>query len=247
MRNLSPYFCGNRGRLKHIENGPEAHRLARPLDHSGLESLRRNIEHLIRERHLGLANKLIDRYQPTLRSGSFESEFALGLQEIQTQVASLFPPAGDADPFSDASKFDLAQEAPFICHLSIGDGVAASLVGPMLLSWTFSLARMLAEMWELASSRIYENKKLAGHMRSLLWLLSRLVLIPKPPNPPSSVRDTLRTTLCGSTSPAQTAEDILSSYHTHRCPSKKSPAVSASARCRLSSEWVTSAAVRLVQ
>jgi hypothetical protein len=27
---------------------------------------------------------------------------------------------------------------------------------------------------------------LAGHMRSPLWLLSRLVLIPKPPDPPSS-------------------------------------------------------------
>ena len=108
MRSLSSYFCGKRGRLfrgsKHIEN---AHRVTRPLDHSGLESLRRNIERLIRERRIDLANRLLDRYQLALRSGSFESESALGLQEIQTQVASLSPPAGDADRFSDAH-FDLA-------------------------------------------------------------------------------------------------------------------------------------------
>ena len=30
------------------------------------------------------------------------------------------------------------------------------------------------------------NKVLAGHMRSPLWLLSRLILLPKPPDPPSS-------------------------------------------------------------
>ena len=54
------------------ERAEEAHRVARPLDHSGLESLRRNIERLIRERRLGLANRLLDRYQLALRSGSFE-------------------------------------------------------------------------------------------------------------------------------------------------------------------------------
>ncbi len=39
---------------------------------------------------LAWPNRLLDRYQLALRSGSFESESALGLQEIQTQVASLF-------------------------------------------------------------------------------------------------------------------------------------------------------------
>ncbi len=54
------------------------------MDLSGLESLRRNIERLIRERRLGLANKLLDRYELELRSGSFESDPGLGLEEIQT-------------------------------------------------------------------------------------------------------------------------------------------------------------------
>ena len=97
------------------ERVDEANRLSRPMDLSGLESLRRNIERLIRERRLGLANKLLDRYQLALRSGSFESDPGLGLEEIQTQVASLFPPAGDEDRFSDA-QFDLARETP--PHLS---------------------------------------------------------------------------------------------------------------------------------
>jgi hypothetical protein len=50
------------------------------------------------------------------------------------------------------------------------------------------------------------NKMLAGHMRSPLWLLlSRLVLIPKPLDPPSSAAP------WSPTSPAQSAGDILSS------------------------------------
>ncbi len=61
------------------ERAEEAHRVARPLDHSGLESLRRNIERLIRESRIGLASRLLDHYQLALRSGSFESESALGL------------------------------------------------------------------------------------------------------------------------------------------------------------------------
>jgi hypothetical protein len=49
------------------ERVEEANRLSRPIDLSGLESLRRNIERLIRERHLGLADKLLDRYKLALR------------------------------------------------------------------------------------------------------------------------------------------------------------------------------------
>ena len=75
----------------YLERVEEANRLSRPMDLSGLDSLRRNIERLIRERRLGLANKLLDRYQLALRS------------------------AGDEDRFSDA-QFDLARETP--PHLS---------------------------------------------------------------------------------------------------------------------------------
>ena len=60
------------------------------------------------------------------------------------------------------------------------------------------------------------NKMLAGHMRLPLWLLSRLVLIPKPLDPPSSAAP------WSPTSPAQSAGGILSSYRTCRCPSGKS-------------------------
>ena len=131
------------------------------MNHSGLESLRRNIERLIRERHLGLANRLLDRYQPTLRSGSFESEFALGLQEIQTQVASLFPPAGDADPFSDASKFNLAQEAP-PPHPSFAISQSELGLGRLWLDQCFYLGRFL---WRGCSPKC-GNLPLHGSMKT---------------------------------------------------------------------------------
>ena len=177
------------------ERAEEAHRVARPLDHSGLESLRRNIERLIRERRLGLANRLLDRYQLALRSGSFESESALGLQEIQTQVASLFPPAGDADRFSDA-QFDLAQETSPLC---LEPGFISSILpslnrgsGSGVSGWTnafiLDVFTGAAAPRNVGTCLLTDlcNKMLAGHMRSPLWLLSRLVLIPKPPDPPSS-------------------------------------------------------------
>jgi hypothetical protein len=181
------------------ERAKKAHRVARPLDHSGLESLRRNIERLIREHRLGLANRLLDRYQLALRSGSFESESALGLQEIQTQVASLFPPAGDADRFSDA--FDLAQESYPLC---LEPGFISSNLpslnrgsGSSVFGWTNAF--ILEVFSGAAAPRNVRtclltdlcNKMLAGYMRSPLWLLSRLVLIPKPPDPPSCAARTL--------------------------------------------------------
>ena len=58
-----------------------------------------------------------------------------------------------------ASSLDLYR---LFYRLSIGDRVLASLVGPMLLSWMFSLARQLPGMWELVSSRIYATKCLRG-------------------------------------------------------------------------------------
>jgi hypothetical protein len=157
------------------ERAEEAYRVARPLDHSGLESVRRDIERLIRERHLGLANRLLDRYQLALRSGSFESESALGLQEIQTQVASLFSPAGDADRFTDA-QFDLAQEASPLClepgfispilpSLNRGSGSGVSGWTNALILDVFSGT---ADPRNVGTCLLTDlcNKMLAGHMRS---------------------------------------------------------------------------------
>jgi hypothetical protein len=114
-----------------------------------------------------LANRLLDRYQLALRSGSFESESALGLQEIQTQVASLFPPAGDADRFSDA-QFDLAQETSPLClepgfissilpslNRGSGSGVSGWTNAFILDSWMSSPMLLPRGVWDLASSQIY--------------------------------------------------------------------------------------------
>jgi hypothetical protein len=69
MRNLSPYFCGKQGRMfresKHIDNEPKKHWIIPDLSPFGAISN-------ARERRLGLANRLLDRYQLALRSGSFE-------------------------------------------------------------------------------------------------------------------------------------------------------------------------------
>ncbi len=156
--------------------------LGQSMDHSGLESLRRNIERLIRERRLGLANKLLDRYQLALRICSFESDPGLGLEEIQTQAGSLFPPAGDEDRFSDA-QFDLARETP--TPICLEPGFISSILpslnhgsGSGVSGWTNAF------IWDVFSGAAAPrgvgtclltdlcNKMLAGQMRSPLWLLS---------------------------------------------------------------------------
>ena len=59
-----------------------------------ISSLQRQIERLLRERRLRLANKLIDKLNLSLQGGSVTPEVALSLDEVRAQVAKLFPPAG---------------------------------------------------------------------------------------------------------------------------------------------------------
>ena len=56
-----------------------------------IASLQRQIEQLLRERRLRLANKLIDKLNLGLQGGSITSEVALLLEEVRT-----------GDTFSDA-------------------------------------------------------------------------------------------------------------------------------------------------
>ena len=71
------------------------------LDHSAVASLQRQIEHLRRERHLRLVNKLIDRFNTALQTGSVAPALALTLDEVPTQLTQLFSSAGERDTFSD--------------------------------------------------------------------------------------------------------------------------------------------------
>ena len=71
------------------------------LDHSAVASLQRQIERLLRERRLRLANKLIDQFNLALQTGSVTPALALTLDEVRTQVMQLFPSAGERDTFSD--------------------------------------------------------------------------------------------------------------------------------------------------
>jgi hypothetical protein len=57
-----------------------------------IASLQRQIEQLLRERRLRLANKLIDKLNLGLQGGSITSEVALLLEEVRT----------GGDTFSDA-------------------------------------------------------------------------------------------------------------------------------------------------
>jgi hypothetical protein len=122
------------------------------------------------------------------------------LQEIQTQVASLFPPAGDADRFSDAH-FDLAQEPPLSPpHLpgvwslesgawSLEPGVWSldlyhlSRVGFRHL-WLDQCFYLRCFLWR-GSSPEYENLSPHGSMQQNACG-AYAVLIHKPPDRPSS-------------------------------------------------------------
>jgi hypothetical protein len=79
------------------------------LDHSAVASLQRQIERLLRERRLRLANKLIDQFNLALQTGSVAPALALTLDEVRTQVTQLFPSAGERDTFSD-TQIQQAQE-----------------------------------------------------------------------------------------------------------------------------------------
>ena len=61
------------------------------LDHSAVASLQRQIERLLRERRLWLANKLIDQFNLALQTGSIGPALALTLDEVRTQVTQLIP------------------------------------------------------------------------------------------------------------------------------------------------------------
>ena len=74
-----------------------------------MASLQRQIERLLHERCLRLANKLIDQFNLALQTGSIAPALALTLDEVRAQVTQLFPSAGDRDTFSDA-QIQLAQE-----------------------------------------------------------------------------------------------------------------------------------------
>ena len=170
------------------------------LDHTAVAALQRNIDRLLRQRRLGAANRLLDKLQATLQSGAVSSELALTLEEVRAQVAKLFPPAGARDTFSEAQLHQAQATAP----LSLPPGYISTILptlnrgsGSGVSGWTNAVildvfagdvatrgtgADLLTDLC---------NKMLAGQMRSPLWLLSRLVLIPKPlessapgPSPP---------------------------------------------------------------
>ena len=166
-----------------------------PVDHIMIASLQRQIERLLRERRLRLANKLIDKLNLSLQGGSITPDVALSLEEVRAQVTKLFPSAGSGDTFSDA-QIQLAQEAE---PLSLPPGFIGTVLptlnrgsGSGVSGWTnaFILDVFTSDSETRESGKdlltALCNKMLAGQMRSPLWLLSRLVLIPKPSDNPSA-------------------------------------------------------------
>ena len=100
-------------RIQAYRDRTASRRDSHPVDYTIIASLQRQIERLLRERRLRLANKLIDKLNLGLQGGgSITSEVALSLEEVRAQVAKLFPSAGTGDTFSDA-QIQLAQEAEF--------------------------------------------------------------------------------------------------------------------------------------
>ena len=144
---------------------------------SAVASLQRQIERLLRERRLRLATKLIDQFNLALQTGSVAPALALTLDEVRTQVTQLFPSAGEKDTFGD-KQIQLAQETdPLILpryypplNRGSGSGVFTSDTETRDKG-----ANLLTELC---------NKMLARQIHSPLWLLSSLVLIPKPADSP---------------------------------------------------------------
>ena len=182
----------------------ERRRDAPAMDHSMVAQLLRQIERLLRERRLRLANRLIDQFNLALQTGSVAPALALTLEGVKAQVAQLFPAASARDSFSDA-QVQLAHDTePLILPPGYIGSILPSLSrgsGSGISGWTnaFILDVFVGgtEKRDTGVNLLTDlcNKMLAGQMQSHLWLLSRLVLIPKPadtatippltPSPPS--------------------------------------------------------------
>ena len=139
-----------------------------------IASLQRQIERLLGERRLHLANKLIDKLNLGLRGRSITSEVALSLEEGRAQVAKLFSSAGTGDTFSDA-QIQLAQEAE---PLSLPPGFIGTVLrtlnrgsgsaGIILDVFTSDAATRKSGKDVLTALC---NKMLAEQMHLPLWLL----------------------------------------------------------------------------
>ncbi len=166
---------------------------ATAFDYSAVASLHRQIERLLRERRLRPANKLIDQFNLALQTGSVATALALTLDEVRTQVTQLFPSAGERDTFSD-TQIQLAQETD---PLILPPGYIATILPSLnrgsrsgIAGWTNAFILDVftsdTETRNVGVNLLTElcNKMLAGQMQSPLWLLSRLILIPKPADSP---------------------------------------------------------------
>jgi hypothetical protein len=182
-------------RVQAYRDRAAARRSTQLLDHTAVAGLQRNIDRLLRQRRLGAANRLLDKLQATLQSGAVSSDLALTLDEVRAQVAKLFPPANELDAFSDAQ----LQQAQATAPLSLPPGFLGTVLptlnrgsGSGVSGWTnaFILDVFAGDLdTRAAGANLLTdlcNKMLAGQMRSPLWLLSRLVLIPKPPDLPGT-------------------------------------------------------------
>ena len=180
------------------ERAAAARRSTPVLDHAAVASLQRNIDRLLHQWRLGAANRLLDRLQATLlQTEAVSPELALTLEGVRAQVAKLFPSAGDRDTFSEAQ----LQQAQASAPLSLPAGFIGTILLPTLnrggsgsgvSGWTNAfILDVFAGGTDIRGTGVdlltdlCNKMMLAGQMRSplALWLLSRLVLIPKPPDP----------------------------------------------------------------
>jgi hypothetical protein len=141
---------------------------------------------------------MIDKLNLGLQGGggAITSEVALSLEEVRAQVAKLFPSAGTYD----TSSVTLTSSWPRRPNpLSLPLGFIGTVLrtlnrgsGSGVSGWTnaFILDVFTSDAETRESEKDFLtalcNKMLAGQMRSPLWLLSRLVLIPKPSDNPSA-------------------------------------------------------------
>jgi len=168
-----------------------ARRAMQPLTQNAISALQRNIDRLIQERRLGAATRLIDKLQAAIQSGAVSPEVGLSLEEVRTHVSNLFPPASAKDNFSPAQ----VQQAQDTAPLRLAPGYIANILpslsrgsGSGVSGWTNAFILDVycgdVDTRGVGVNLLTDlcNKMLAGDMRSRLWLLSRLVLIPKPPD-----------------------------------------------------------------
>ena len=191
------------------------------LDHTAVAALQRNIDRLLRQRRLGAANRLLDRLQATLQTEAVSPELALTLEGVRAQVATLFPSAGARDTFSDAQ----LQQAQASAPLSLPPRFIGTILptlnrgsGSGVSGWTNAfILDVFAGGTDTRGTGVdlltdLCNKMLAGQMRSPLWLLSRLVLIPKPPDPSAApTTPSVRTGAIDHLTPSWPSGNLLSS------------------------------------